>query len=416
MNVLEVEGIQKKFCADFKRSLVYGLSDIGGEIFGIRDYSDILRKGEFWALDSISFTLEQGKSVGLIGSNGAGKTTLLRMISGLIKPDKGSIKVTKSIAPLIALGAGFNPILTGRENIFVNMSILGLTSKQIKDRFDEVVEFAELGHALDMPVQSYSSGMAARLGFACAILTTPELLVIDEVLAVGDLKFRSKCYRKLAELKKAGTSFILVSHNSQTILSVCEEAIYLKKGKLIFHGSSHEGINKYEVDLFAKNSATDGSVHKYIQPKKPSNLTSGIDILEIAITNEQNEEVNVITSGGNYNICIKIFSHSDFEDVAVAMLIREIDSESNNVIFADSRIDKCKFDFKRGSFEIKFKMIPCALKNGLYSVKLNINQNNIMIFDTTDTFRFLVSSLDKTLTVSSLNQPRGWDFIPIKSN
>ncbi|MEC4816626.1 MAG: ABC transporter ATP-binding protein, partial [Scytonema sp. PMC 1069.18] len=212
--VLSVHGVSKKFCRNLKRSLLYGVRDITSELLGLREKNDELRPKEFWALKDISFQLRRGEALALVGKNGSGKTTLLRIIAGLIKPDTGFVEINGRVAPLIALGAGFNPVLTGRENIYANMAILGLSNKEIDKRFDEVVEFAEIEDAIDAPVQSYSSGMAARLGFSCAIHTEPEILLIDEVLAVGDVKFRLKCSRKLSQLQNYGTSFILVSHNS----------------------------------------------------------------------------------------------------------------------------------------------------------------------------------------------------------
>lgn len=248
--VLSVNGVSKRFCRDLKKSLFYGIQDIAAEVLGIREKGDKLRPKEFWALDNVSFELRRGEALGLVGKNGSGKSTLLRVIAGLIKPDTGFVEVNGRIAPLIALGAGFNPILTGRENIYANMSILGLSKKQIDERFDEVVEFAEIGDAIDSPVQSYSSGMAARLGFACAIHTEPDILLIDEVLAVGDSKFKTKCYAKLHELRQKNKSFVMVSHSSHSIATVCESAVYLEKGKKILSGDTLSVMNKYEDDLF----------------------------------------------------------------------------------------------------------------------------------------------------------------------
>ena len=188
--VLSVKGISKKFCRDLKRSLLYGVQDIASELTGTRDKTETLRQKEFWALNNVSFELRRGDALGLIGPNGSGKTTLLRIISGLIRPDTGSCEVKGRLAPLIALGAGFIPILTGRENVYTNMSILGLSKHEIDQRFQDVLDFADIGDAIDTPVQSYSSGMAARLGFASAIHTEPDILLIDEVLAVGDAKFK----------------------------------------------------------------------------------------------------------------------------------------------------------------------------------------------------------------------------------
>jgi lipopolysaccharide transport system ATP-binding protein len=247
--VISVEQVSKKFCRDLKQSLFYGLQDIATDLIGGKRKSDRLRPGEFWALKDVSFQLRRGEALGLVGANGAGKSTLLRIISGLIKPDTGCVRVKGRVAPLIALGAGFNPILTGRENIYANMSILGLSTQAIKKRFDEVVDFAEIWDAIDAPVQTYSSGMAARLGFACAIHTEPDILLIDEVLAVGDIKFRMKCHRKLAKLRENGTAFVLVSHNPPAILNVCNSAIYLLKGQLIATGDIESVVRKYEEDL-----------------------------------------------------------------------------------------------------------------------------------------------------------------------
>jgi lipopolysaccharide transport system ATP-binding protein len=232
--VLSVTGVSKKFCRSLKRSLLYGVKDVAAEMTGLRSRQDALRKDEFWALENVSFQVRQGEALGLIGKNGSGKSTLLRMIAGLIKADTGSIEIKGRVAPLIALGAGFSPILTGRENIYANMSILGLSKKEIKERFDDVVAFAEVGEAIDAPVQTYSSGMAARLGFASAIFTEPDILLIDEVLAVGDAKFQAKCSTKLAELSDKGTTFILVSHNSMVINAVCSSAIYLARGRFYY--------------------------------------------------------------------------------------------------------------------------------------------------------------------------------------
>ncbi len=161
--LISVDNVSKKFCRDLKQSLFYGVQDIATELIGGGRKSDTLRSKEFWALKDVSFQLRRGEALGLIGSNGAGKSTLLRIISGLIKPDTGCVKVRGRLAPLIALGAGFNPILTGRENIYANMSILGLSTKEIEERFQDVIDFSGIDDAIDAPVQTYSSGMAARL-------------------------------------------------------------------------------------------------------------------------------------------------------------------------------------------------------------------------------------------------------------
>jgi len=273
--VLSVKGVSKKLCRSLKRSLWYGVQDLAGELFGSDRERDTLRQEEFWALKDINFELCRGEALGLVGANGAGKTTLLRIISGLIKPDEGEIEITGRIAPLIALGAGFNPILTGRENIYANMSILGLTKQEIDDRFEDVVEFAEIGEALDAPVQSYSSGMAARLGFACAIHVEPDILLIDEVLSVGDVRFRNKCYRKLSILREKGVSFIMVSHDTNSVIATCDNAVLLSTGKIVTKGNVVKTMQKYNELLF---STTDQSPVNslFLSPKEEKNST-GVD-------------------------------------------------------------------------------------------------------------------------------------------
>ena len=186
--LVKVEGVSKKFCRDLKRSLWYGMKDISSELFGIHQNGQ-LRKNEFWAVNDVNFELKRGECLGLIGHNGAGKSTLLKMLNGLIKPDKGTITMQGRIGALIELGAGFNPILTGRENIYNNGAVLGFSKKEIDEKFDAIVDFAEIDEFIDTPVQNYSSGMKVRLGFAVAAQMEPDVLIIDEVLAVGDIGF-----------------------------------------------------------------------------------------------------------------------------------------------------------------------------------------------------------------------------------
>ncbi len=194
-----------------------------------------------------SFEVKRGECLGLIGHNGAGKTTLLKMLNGLIKPDTGSIEMHGKVGALIALGAGFNPILTGRENIYVNGSILGLHKKEIEGKLDEIIEFAELEAAIDAPVRTYSSGMQVRLGFAiAAVIIKPKILLLDEVLAVGDFKFRAKCLSRVNELKQSGTSLILVSHIAQQIIQNTDKCLYLHNGRVQALGETREIYRLYE--------------------------------------------------------------------------------------------------------------------------------------------------------------------------
>lgn len=243
--LVKVECLSKKFCRNLKKSLWYGLKDLGEELVGRSggDRSN-LRPDEFWAVKDVSFELKRGECLGLIGKNGAGKTTLLRMLNGLIKPDEGCIEMHGRVGALIALGAGFNPVLTGRENIYVNASVLGLSKEETDNKFDEIVEFAELGEFIDAPVQSYSSGMQVRLGFAVATALNPDVLLLDEVLAVGDANFRSKCWYRIGELLQ-NAAVILVSHEAYAISRLCDRAIFLGKGKVKCDASASDTLSFY---------------------------------------------------------------------------------------------------------------------------------------------------------------------------
>lgn len=222
----------------------YGVQDIGAELMGIRKSSE-LREQEFWAVDDVSFELRRGECLGLIGHNGAGKSTLLKMLNGLIKPDKGRITIKGRVGSLIELGAGFNPILTGRENIYNNGAVLGLTKKEINEKFDAIVEFAEVGDFLDTPVQNYSSGMKIRLGFAVASQVEPDVLLVDEVLAVGDMGFVMKCLNQIDRLLQ-NTAMILVSHSMPQIAREATQIMLMEGGKgTYFGGDPALGITEY---------------------------------------------------------------------------------------------------------------------------------------------------------------------------
>ena len=204
-----------------------------------------LRFKQFTALNDINFTISKGEIVGLMGLNGSGKSTLLKIIAGVMKPTTGRVAVKGSIAPLIEVGAGFNADLSGRENIFLNSYLLGFNKKYINDHLDEIIEFAELGEFIDVPLKNYSSGMKSRLGFAIATAVDPDVLIVDEVLAVGDFKFQQKCHKKIKELMDGDTTVLIVSHNINQIKELCTRCIWLEKGKMIADGPSEEVCAKY---------------------------------------------------------------------------------------------------------------------------------------------------------------------------
>ena len=246
-SVISVENVSKKFCRSLKRSLWYGVKDLASEMLLRRDERDELRPDEFWALKDVSFELRRGETMGLIGHNGAGKSTLLKLINGLIRPDTGCIRVRGRVGALIALGAGFNPILTGRENIYVNAAVLGLGRQEVDRRLDEIIDFAEIGDFIDAPLQTYSSGMMVRLGFSVAANLNPDILLIDEVLSVGDSSFRQRCLDRLTDYKRNGGTIIFVSHNSGAVETVSDRVMLLEWGRVVDIGEPSEVVLKYEM-------------------------------------------------------------------------------------------------------------------------------------------------------------------------
>lgn len=220
---------------------------------------ELKKKNMFWALKNISFHIDKGEVVGLIGSNGAGKSTLLKVVSGVMKPTKGKIQVNGAISPMIELGAGFDDELTARENIFLNGSILGYKKELLEEKFDEIVEFSELKDFLDVPIKNFSSGMVAKLAFSIATIVDPEILIVDEILSVGDIKFQEKSKKKMMELIKGGTTVLYVSHSLESIEKLCTKVVWLEHGEIIDIGKPSKICREYYKKQLGKEYKKDQS-------------------------------------------------------------------------------------------------------------------------------------------------------------
>ena len=228
-NIIEVENVSMRFNL-YKE-----------KVDSIKEYFIKLAKGtlhyeEFWALKDISFSLEKGDSLGLVGRNGSGKSTLLKLLAGVMKATSGSVRVGGSVAPLIELGAGFDMDLTAKENIYLNGAVLGYSKKEMDGHFNKIVEFSELEEFLDVPVKNFSSGMFARLGFSIATVGVPDVLIVDEILAVGDFKFQEKCQDRIQSMLKGGTTLLFVSHSAEQVMELCTKALWLDGGKMKMFG------------------------------------------------------------------------------------------------------------------------------------------------------------------------------------
>lgn len=251
--LIKAEAVSKKFCKRLRHSMLYGLQDIAKTALGVCPDTENLKAAEFWAIEDISFELKRGECLGLIGPNGSGKSTLLKILNGVLSPDKGRIEIRGRVGALIEVGAGFHPVLTGRENLYINGSILGFSKKEMDKKFDEIIAFAELEDFIDTPVKHYSSGMYVRLGFAIAAHLEPDIMLIDEVLAVGDVGFKSKCYNAIGKISEK-TAIVFVSHSMPQIARMCSDICLVNRGKTVYQGKDVPKGMEHYYSLFEQRT------------------------------------------------------------------------------------------------------------------------------------------------------------------
>lgn len=397
--VIAAEGLSKKFCRALRRSLAYGFQDILTELAGRNRTGTVLRSGEFWALKDVGLTLFPAQTLGVIGPNGAGKSTLLRILNGLIKPDAGTVTVRGRIAPLIAVGAGFNPLLSGRENVFLQLALLGIARREITQKLPSILEFADIGDAIDSPTRGYSTGMLARLGFACAAHSDPSVLLIDEVLAVGDVAFRLKCYKKLHELRRAGVSSVLVSHNPVSIRSVCDLACYISQGHVKALGSASEVLSIYDADTHSASpsSANVSTLDHERAPRTNSHIH--------AVTIES--AIGAVTSGETARIIIS--GSTDSPTLRFIVLVREIQSKQTILSFDSS--DATPLTARtQPAFTAQITLPHLGLRPGTYFIKVMLlDRNESLVLDIFESSAFTVTS-NELLVQNLYYQPHTWEF------
>lgn len=240
--MIKIENVSMKFNLEIEKDFSMKQAFVN---FFTKKKKKKKKNDDFWALKNVSFTVDKGEVVGLIGSNGAGKSTLLKVVSGVMKPTSGKVTVQGVISPMIELGAGFDGNLTARENIYLNGAILGYSKKFLDEKFEEIVEFSELRDFLDVPVKNFSSGMTAKLAFSIATVVNPEILIVDEILSVGDIKFQEKSKNKMMEMIKGGTTVLYVSHSLESIKDLCTKVVWLEHGKVIKIGDTKKICDAY---------------------------------------------------------------------------------------------------------------------------------------------------------------------------
>ncbi len=382
--VIKVEGLSKKFAKNLKRSMLYGTADMVRSFLGRPAAKSDLRKSEFWALDDVNFELKKGETLGIIGVNGSGKSTLLRLLNGIFPPDKGKIAIKGEIGALIAVGAGFHPHMTGRENIYLNGTILGMTRKEIDAKFDSIVNFAEIGDFLDAPVSTYSSGMNVRLGFAIAIHGEPDILLVDEILSVGDLSFRNKSLRYMAEFRKKANAIIFISHNLEQVRTLCSRVIIMDKGKIVFDGPTHEGCVRYEEMTRALRLA---SMNKELNNDQSLNYKDRqrsedqVLVTEMGVSDSTGVKNDSFPVRSEFNIFCNFDVMSPIGVLYFSVSV--VDEQNRNCIWVMSNdADKAKFEqVTTGKHRLNVKIPYPNLMPGVYYVNVGIRNG-----DTAETY------------------------------
>lgn len=356
--VLNVDSVSKKFCKDLKRSMFYGISDLAKGMVGIKPDTSNLRPKEFWALKDINFSLRKGEILGVIGANGAGKSTLLRTLTGIFPPDLGKIWMNGSIGGIIALNAGMHPHMTARENIYLNGTIMGMSKKEIDEKFDEIVEFAEIGDFLDAPLNTFSSGMKVRLGFAVAIQFEPDILLVDEVLAVGDMNFKQKSMRRMSQIMSSDKSIIFISHSTNLILQICDRCILLDKGEIVMDGEPTEVVYRYH------------EMQARMDVDKPQVTGDRIDIKNIILNGRSITEDIEVNSGDDLDFEINFDVQGEINDVYVSFGFGM--GGRNLSIYNTNYYDKSNLLKLTSDTKVRLRIPQPELPQGEYKMRLGV--------------------------------------------
>ena len=390
MSIIEVKNLTKEYqlgaVTSIKATALNSLARLQGK--------PVVERERFKALDDVSFSVEAGEVIGIIGHNGAGKSTLLKHLASISNPTKGEVIVRGSIAPLIEVGAGVNPELTGRENIFLNGAILGIPKKIIRRRLDEIIEFSELEKFIDTPVKRYSSGMTVKLGFSIATSMDADILIIDEVLAVGDLAFQRKCFDRMEDMiKRQGKTVLLVSHNIRQVERMCNRVMLLNRGTILHDGASHETCDKF-YQLSNKTISDQG------KKNSSSRITSSGEVEEIKvdILDDNNQITNSITEGSSLKIRVNFSLNSPLHNPEF-----HIGTHTTDFIYLtgeSSAVLGEKLEFAVGEHTIEQYIPMFPLVPGTYAIRVAIiNQQGRVLFhgESLTFFNVLAKSMDTPL-------------------
>jgi len=376
MNVIEIKNVSKKFKKGEKFN---SLRDSIPALFNKKSRDKLLKEqesNEFWAIDDISFNIKKGEVVGILGPNGAGKSTILKLLSRIMVPNKGDIKINGRLAALIEVTAGFHPELTGRENVYLNGTIFGMRRNEIDEKFEEIVDFSGVREFIDTPVKRYSSGMYSRLGFSVAAHMDPEILLVDEVLSVGDMAFQSHCSQKMRELLKSGTTIILVSHQLALIKSLCKRAILLQDGKIVKDDTVEKVIPYYQNLVFKKAETDFIKKHVPKEDKVKLNYKKPAMIKNVRLTGQNDQEKESFNTGEPINL---EFCYEARERIEKPKFVVEI-IRTDGIVCCTSNSEhrQLLIDSIDGEGKINIDLSKIHLAPGIYMVHLSIWDENML--------------------------------------
>lgn len=349
--------------------------------YAIRWLRREIRIEEFWALKDISLSVKPGEVLGIIGPNGAGKSTLLKVVARVLRPTLGRVRIHGRVSPLLELGAGFDPELTGRENVFLNSAILGYSRQNIESRFDRIVDFAGLHDFIDAPLRTYSTGMAARLGFAVATDVRPEILIVDEILGVGDAEFQQKSFDRIQSFQAEGTTILLVSHSLNSVQEMCSRVVWLDHGKLMLTGSAEQVVGKY-LEMTTANEAdrlatADGMQNDFSESRWGSQK---IEITDVRITGSDGQQQSVFHTGQPFTIVITYFANQSVSLPIFGIAMHHHDG--THITGPNTANYGLKLPVVEGRGTIRYTIPALPLLNGLYHISVAVvNQDDTEVFD-----------------------------------
>ena len=409
MTVLEFENASKKYYlgqgsyGSLREKIPLFFRNLASRAIG-RD-PHITGNQDIWALKDVSFKLKQGEALGIIGPNGSGKSTILKLLAGVTTPTEGRVWTEGRVAALIELGAGFHPELTGRDNIYLNGAIMGMKKGEIDEKFDSIVAFSELDRFIDTPVKRYSSGMFARLGFSVAAHVDPDILLVDEVLSVGDIGFQVKCLRRMEEYRQRGTTVIFVSHNLEAVRNLCKRAILLYNGEIAVNDSTEKAIGKY-FEIMSTHETTFESE----SPDGPH--TKKAEIVNFQLLNSTGSPAFTFNTGDEVTLVLAIVFHSDIDSPLFGFIVRRNDRlivMDTNSVFLGAGTRR----FRDGTrLKVKFKFVMNLLRGSYYVASHILDKNrrdfydyvdNAITFDVNESYSFAgVADLRPTCEIAEM--------------